>query len=419
MTFGFGKRRIYADWAATTPLHPRVARAMARARAFWANPSAIHAEGVAAKRALEGARIACAKLLSAKPDELYFTSGGTESNNLIIRGVVEACVSGAGRPAGRVSLGDIHIVTTVIEHSSVLETVRDMERAGVSVTCVGTNAQGIVSADEVISAVRPNTVLVTCMMANNEIGTFQPISKIGAGIRKIRAGKAGESRASGVGAAADAAAGIASDARLPVFHSDASQAPLWASCDLEGLRVDALTLDAHKMQGPKGVGLLAVRHGIPFAPVMQGGGQERGKRPTTESLELVVGFVEALKLAHEGREARAARALSARTALLALLEKALPGFVINGSIEKRIPNNVNVSVPNLSDAEFAVIKLDALGVACSTKSSCLKGEESSYVVRALGGPEWRAINTLRLSFSPDISAADIRRIALALKTLIL
>jgi cysteine desulfurase len=397
MIFGFGKKRIYADWAATTPLHPSVAKAMANARAFWANPSAIHAEGVAAKRALEDARIACAKLLSAKPDELYFTSGGTESNNLIIRGVIGA------RFVEGVSLGDMHIVTTTIEHSSVLETVRDLEKAGVSVTFVGTNAQGIVSADEIISAIRPNTVLVTCMMANNEIGTFQPISKIGAGIRKIRAGKLAAS----------------SDARFPVFHSDASQAPLWASCDLEGLRVDALTLDAHKMQGPKGVGLLAVRHGIPFAPVMHGGGQERGKRPTTESLELVVGFVEALKLASEGREARVARALSARTALLALLEKALPGFMINGSIEKRIPNNLNISIPSLGDAEFAVIKLDALGVACSTKSSCLKGEELSYVVKALGGPEWRATKTLRLSFSPDISAADIRRIALALKTLIL
>lgn len=397
MTFGFGKKRIYADWAATAPLRPCVARAMSRARALWANPSAIHAEGIAARRALEDARIACAKLLSAKPDELYFTSGGTESNNLIIRGVIEA------RVAEGVSLGDIHIVTTAIEHSSVLETVRDLEKSGVSVTFVGTNAQGIVSADEIISAVRPNTVLVTCMMANNEIGTFQPVSKIGAGIRKIRADKVA----------------AASDARFPVFHSDASQAPLWASCDLEGLRVDALTLDAHKMQGPKGVGLLAVRHGIPFAPVMRGGGQERGKRPTTESLELVVGFVEALKLAHEGREARVARALSARATLLALLEKALPGFMINGSIEKRIPNNVNVSIPSLGDAEFAVIKLDALGVACSTKSSCLKGEGSSYVVKALGGPEWRAANTLRLSFSPDISTADIRRIALALKTLIL
>jgi cysteine desulfurase len=397
MTFGFGKKRIYADWAATTPLHPRVARAMAGARALWANPSAIHAEGVAAKRALEDARIVCAKLLSAKPDELYFTSGGTESNNLTIRGVVEA------RVAEGVSLGDIHVVTTAIEHSSVLETVRDMEKAGVSVTFVGTNAQGVVSADEVISAIRPNTVLVTCMMANNEIGTFQPVSKIGAGIRKIRADKVAAS----------------SDARFPVFHSDASQAPLWASCDLEGLRVDALTLDAHKMQGPKGVGLLAVRHGIPFAPVMHGGGQERGKRPTTESLELVVGFVEALKLAHEGREARVAQALSARTALMTLLEKALPGFMINGSIEKRISNNVNISIPNLGDAEFAVIKLDALGVACSTKSSCLKGEESSYVVKALGGPEWRAANTLRLSFSPDISTADLRRLAQALKTLIL
>jgi cysteine desulfurase len=410
MIFGFGTRRIYADWAATTPVHPCVARAMSKTRALWANPSAIHEEGVRARAALEEARTACARILSAKPDEIYFTSGGTESNNLIIRGVIDAFI--VAHPG--TSFAAVHIVTTAIEHSSVLETVREFERKGAVVTVVGTNAQGIVSADEVISAIRPNTALVTCMLANNEIGTFQPVSKIGAGIRKIRADKVGE-RSSVAGVTT----GIASDARFPIFHSDASQAPLWTSCDLEGLRVDALTLDAHKMQGPKGVGLLAVRHGIPFAPLMRGGGQEREKRPTTESVTLATGMAEALRIAHEGREKRVTRALSAQKALWTLLEKAIPGIILNGSVEKRIPNNINISLPDLGDAEFAVIRLDAQGIACSTKSSCLAGEESSYVVSALGGPDWRAKNTLRFSFSPAISASDIRRIALAVKALIL
>lgn len=411
MTFGFGTRRIYADWAATTPVHLRVARAVSKARALWANPSAIHEEGVRARTALEGARTACARILSAKPDELYFTSGGTESNNLIIRGVIDAFI--VAHPGS--SFANVHIVTTVIEHSSVLETVRELERKGVSVTLVGTSAQGMVSADEVISAIRPNTALVTCMLANNEIGIFQPVSKIGAGIRKIRADKVGESRVPVVGTVAR----VESDVLFPVFHSDASQAPLWASCDLEGLRVDALTLDAHKMQGPKGVGLLAVRHGIPFAPLMRGGGQERGKRPTTESVTLAIGLAAALRIAHEGREKRVAQASSAQKSLWTLLEKAIPGIILNGSVEKRIPNNINISVPDLGDAEFAVIRLDAQGIACSTKSSCLAGEGSSYVVSALGGPDWRAKNTLRFSFSPAISASDIRRIASAVKALIL
>ncbi len=186
---------------------------------------------------------------------------------------------------------------------------------------------------------------------------------------------------------------------------------------MEGLRVDALTLDAHKMQGPKGVGLLALRRGVPCGAVTLGGGQERGLRPTTESLDLVVGFVEALKIAHEGREKRTLVAIKNRDFFLAELEKAIPDAVINGSLEKRIPNNINISLPNLSDPEFAVLKLDRAGIACSTKSSCLKGEENSYVVATLGGPSWRAKNTLRLSLDPDASTSDVRRILSAIRAL--
>ncbi len=396
-------RRIYADWAATTPLDPRVARAMTKARALWANPSAIHAEGVRAKKALEVARVSVARLLSAKPDEIFFTSGGTESNVTVIRGVVAAYVkSGA-------NLADVHIVSSSIEHSSILETLRELEGQGVSVTYIEPNENGIVSADEVVAAIRSNTVLVTCMLANNEIGTLQPVSKIGAGIRKVRAAKIATSDGSG--------GTVRSDTRFPVFHSDASQAPLWLSCDLEGLRVDALTLDAHKMCGPKGIGALVLRHGVPCEPLMRGGGQERGMRPTTESVELVVGFAEALRLAQEGRERRGARALSARTKLVAELERQVPGLVVNGSLDRRLPNNLNISLPNLSDPEFAVIRLDARGIACSTKSSCLKGEESSYVVASLGGPSWRARNTLRFSIDPDITSSQIKRISDAIKSL--
>jgi cysteine desulfurase len=302
----------------------------------------------------------------------------------------------------------IHVVGTTIEHSSVLETLRDLERQGVSVSYVGVNEQGIVNVDDVMAVLRPETVLVTCMYANNEIGTIQPVSKIGSAIRKIRSAKVGLTLVE---------SDVSTDPLFPAFHSDASQAPLWLSCDLEGLRVDALTLDAHKMQGPKGVGLLVLKRGVPCDPLMIGGGQERGMRPTTESVELATGLAEALTIAHEGREERCASALRARDAFVTAFTRDFPEGLINGSLERRLPNNINISIPDLGDAEFAVIKLDQEGIACSTKSSCLKGEETSYVVSALGGPAWRAHNTLRFSFDPYTSVSDVEKIVSALRLL--
>jgi cysteine desulfurase len=291
---------------------------------------------------------------------------------------------------------DVHVVSTTIEHSSVLETLKIFAEHGVKVTYVAPKENGIVSVDDVLKAIKKETVLVTCMYANNEIGTIQPVSKIGAGIRKIR-----DERSSG----------------YPVFHTDASQAPLWLSCEIEGLRADAMTLDAHKMQGPKGVGALVVRHNVPFEPLMAGGGQERGKRPTTESLDLVTGFSEALSIAQEGREKRLSRSLSVQKYFIDFISRELPEAALNGSFEKRLPNNVNISIPGLSDPEFAVIELDKEGVACSTKSSCIKGEEASYVVSALGGEPWRARNTLRFTLAPNASLSDVRTIVKALKKL--
>lgn len=393
-------RRIYADWAASAPLHPEVKDAMTAARRTAANPSAIYREGAEARRALEGYRASVARLISAKPDEVTFTSGGTESNNTIIRGVVEACVAAGAKP------GEIHIVSTSIEHSSVLEPLRMLAVKGVKVTFVEPGPDGIVRADDILAAVRPNTVLVTCMYANNEIGTIQQVSRIGAGLRKLKAerfktGASGEH-----------------DCDYPVFHVDACQAPLWLSCDMEGLRADAMTLDGHKMQGPKGVGALITRHGVEYAPLLLGGGQEKGRRATTESLELIAGFAKALELAQKGREARSLQVKGMRDLLAARIETVLPEAVVNGTLERRLPNNLNISLPNLADPEFAVIKLDEAGIACSTKSSCLVGEEASYVVAAIvKGEVWRARNTLRFTLDPDIAEDEVARIVRALKTL--
>ncbi|HEY9481175.1 MAG TPA: cysteine desulfurase family protein [Candidatus Paceibacterota bacterium] len=391
----FSKKRIYADWAATTPLHSRVAAAMKKARRSWANPSGIYKEGVEAKKALEAARTKCARLIGVKNEEIYFTSGGTEANGTIIQGVLRTKLEKGEK--------NVHVVTTAIEHSSVLEVLKLFGQHGVTVTYVAPGPDGVVRADDVLKAITPATALVTVMLANNEIGTVQPVSKIGAGIRKLRAEKFGKGDQMG--------------ASFPVFHVDASQAPLWLSCEMEGLRADALTLDAHKMQGPKGVGALIVRRHVSWEPLMIGGGQERGKRPTTESVELATGFAEALSIAQEGRQPRAKRAASIRDYFFDQVSKHLPQAIVNGSLAERLPNNVNISLPNISDPELAVLFLDKEGIACSTKSSCLKGEEQSYVVTALGGEPWRAKNTLRFTLAPDATKRDADYIVGTLKKL--
>ena len=393
----FKKGRIYADWAATTPLHPRVACAMNKARKFWANPSAIHREGVQAKKDLEERRAQSARLLGVKPEEIYFTSGGTEANTTIIQGVIRERLE-------QVPAAQIHIVSTTIEHSSILETLRMFETQSISVSYINPGPDGVVRAEDVLAAITPQTVLVTCMYANNEIGTIQPVSKIGAGIRKIRAHKIGRTDT-----VSDSSAGF------PVFHIDASQAPLWLSCEMEGLRADALTLDAHKMQGPKGVGALIVRRHVSFQPLMIGGGQERGMRPTTESLPLIAGFTEALTIAQEGREARSQSSRAVQQYFFTTLARELPTAVINGSLEKRLPNNINISLPEITDAEFTVLTLDRARIACSTKSSCLKGEEKSYVVASLGGESWRASKTLRFTLAPDAKKGEVDRIVSTLR----
>ncbi len=388
----FRAKRIYADWAATTPVHPKVLWAMEKARKNWANPSSIYKEGVLAKKALDEARGKTARLLGVKPEEVYFTSGGTESNTTIIQGVLRTQLEKGVR--------DVHVVASSIEHSSILETLKVFEKHGVKVTYVSPDKNGIVQAEDVLTAINPHTALVTVMYANNEIGTINPVSKIGAGVRKIRAEKVGKT-----------------DQDFPVFHVDASQAPLWLSCEVEGMRADAITLDAHKMQGPKGVGALIARRHVSWEPLMVGGGQERNKRPTTESLELVAGFAKALEIAQEGRGPRASRAATIRDYFFSQFSKQFPKGIINGSTDKRLPNNVNISLPKITDPEMAVLYLDKQGIACSTKSSCLKGEQESYVVKTLGGDSWRSKNTLRFSCAPDATKRDVDTIMNHLKNL--
>lgn len=418
-------KRIYLDYAATTPLDPRVLKVMDPFfTKKFGNPSSIHAEGVAAKKALDEARVKVTRCLEAHPDEIVFTSGGTEANNLAIFGVVEACRSLTPTKSVGVKLlqtAKPHLVTTNIEHASVMEPLRELERQGrIEVTYVPVEPNGIVNPEKVIAAIRPNTVLLSVMYANNEIGTIQPIRKIGEGIRKFREVKSQKSTVNGP-----------NEKVYPLFHSDACQAPLYLNCLVNTLGVDLMTLDGHKMYGPKGEGALYVRRGTPLAPALFGGGQEKGLRSTTENVPAIVGFAEALRIATAERETESVHEAKLRDRLYSdilkniRIMKAGGKVMMNGSMKdgERLPNNLNISLPGV-DTEFLALQLDAVGIACSTKSSCLKDEKESYVVAALGPPssvngltsarqsgKERARSSLRFTLGRQTTERDINSCA--------
>ncbi|OHA19824.1 MAG: hypothetical protein A3C08_01860 [Candidatus Taylorbacteria bacterium RIFCSPHIGHO2_02_FULL_47_18] len=372
-------KRIYLDHASTTPLDARVRKVTEPYFAKnFGNPSSIHAEGVAAKKAVDEARVKVARALEARAEEIIFTSGGTEANNLAIFGVVNN------------SRKNVHIVTTNIEHSSVLKPLRELERQGsAEVSYIPVEPNGIVRAEKIISAIRPNTVLVSVQYANNEIGTIQPIAKIG---KMIKALDAQSSR--------------------PIFHVDACQAPLHLNCLVNALGVDLLTLDGHKMYGPKGVGCLYVRRGTPLAPILFGGGQENGMRATTENVPAIVGFAEALRISRTERAKESARLSALRahlyTSVLQNTSIRSRKIMVNGSMEacERLPNNLNISLLGI-DTEMLTLQLDAKGIAVSTKSSCLKDEKISYVVAALDKNKSRASSTLRFTLGRGTTKKDI------------
>ncbi len=372
-------KRVFADYASTAPLSKEVLYVMHGA-ARLGNPSAIYKEGLEAKRILEVARVEIASALEVRKEEIYFTSGGTASNNLAIAGTIEA------RHAQGIPYDKIHVITTPIEHSSILECVREYQRRGVKVDFAEVNSEGIVSVESIKRKINSDTVLVSVMYANNEIGTIQPIHEIGEMIRATKKEKGS----------------------TPIFHVDACQAPLFLSLVRENMRADLISLDGHKIYGPRGVGILFVKNGTKIRPILFGGGQEKGLRPTTENLSGIAGMACALSAAVKNREKFSARMKLLRDYFILETERRFPEAVLNGSREKRLQNNANFSFPWITDAEFAVISLDALGIACSTKSSCLIGEEESYVVKTLEPMNpWRAKTTLRFTFGAQNTKRDI------------
>ena len=366
---------IYLDHSATTPVDPRVAEAMAHSLTHvFGNPSSVHGFGQQARAAVDRARREVSALVNAKPNEVIFTSGGTEGNNLAIRGVCQASMT-----HGR------HVITSSIEHPSVRGVCAALEQQGWEITRLPVYQNGVVHVDDVRGALRPDTVLVTVMLANNEIGTIQPVADIGALLRERR--DAGQKHLH--------------------LHTDAVQAAGRMSVNVEELGCDLLTMSAHKMYAPKGVGALYVRRGVRLIGQNIGGHQERERRAGTENVPGIVAFGEAAKLAREELHSRIAHDSSLRNRFERMVTELIPQIVMNGDRVQRLPHLSNISFRYI-EGEGLLINLDLQGVAVSTGSACSSGTlEPSPVIRALGVDDEIARGSIRFSFGKGNTEADV------------
>lgn len=349
------KKLIYLDHAATTAVDPRVfAAMMPYFSELFGNPSSIYQLAQKSRQAIDLSREISSGILQCAQREIIFTSGGTESNNLFILGAAHEL-----KPFGK------HIITTKIEHDSVLKPIRFLEKQGFEVTYLDVYKNGVVKVSDVEKALRPDTIFVTIIYANNEIGTIQPIAEIGAMLKKHR-----------------------SKNNTPYFHTDACQAAAYLDISVKNLGIDAMTLNGGKIYGPKGVGLLYLKESAEITPQIFGGAQERRIRAGTENVPAIRGFGEALKLVHADSEKERSRLLPLRDKLIKGILK-IPNSQLNGDREKRLPNNINVSFKGV-DSGALLIKLDMLGIAASAGSACSSGSlEPPHVLMALGvSPEW-------------------------------
>ena len=363
------KMTIYADNAATTRTSEAAIKAMLPFMTeVYGNPSSLHSYGQRAKEALESARARVAAVLGCETREVYFTSGGSESDN-------QALIS-AARIGGR--KGKKHIVSTAIEHHAVLHTLDALKKEGFDVTLVGVGENGIVPPEAVAAAIREDTCLVSVMFANNEIGTIQPIAEIGALCR----------------------------ARGVLFHTDAVQAVGQLHINVAEQNIDMLSLSAHKFHGPKGVGALYVKKGVPLTNVINGGAQERGKRAGTENLPAIAGMAAALEEAAANMDVNAAKAKALRDRLISGLSR-IPHSVLNGDAEKRLPGNVSFCFEGI-EGESLLLLLDDAGICASSGSACTSGSlDPSHVILAIGRPHEIAHGSLRLTINAENTEEEI------------
>ena len=361
-------RRIYLDHAATTPVHPEVIAAMLPYfHKNFGNPSSVHSFGRDARQAVDEAREKVAKAIGADVREIVFTSGGTEADNIAIQGIVLA-KGDKGK----------HIITSAIEHHAVIDTCGFLETQGFEVTYLPVDEHGLVTPSDVLAAIRPDTILITIMHANNEMGTIQPIAEIG----QI-------AKAHGI-----------------TFHTDAVQSIGSIPVDVNELNVDLLSLSAHKFYGPKGVGVLYIRKGTKIKPVTHGGGQERKYRPGTENHVSIVGLGKAIEMATTDLAEKQSKTRALRDKLIAGL-LTIPEVKLNGHPEQRLSGNVNVSIRYV-EGESLILSLDMKGVAVSSGSACTSGSlDPSHVLLAMGLNHEEAHGSLRLTLGQDNTEEEV------------
>lgn len=353
--------KVYMDNAATTKLSPDVLNAMMPYLTdIYGNASSVHAFGREAREGVEHARNQVAAAINASPDEIFFTAGGTESDNMAIKGV-----------AHKYAKKGKHIITTAIEHHAVLHTCEALEKEGYEVTYLPVDEDGLISVEQVRAAMRDDTLLVTVMFANNEVGTIEPIAEIGALCRE----------------------------RNVLFHTDAVQAVCHIPIDVRAMNIDLMSISAHKFHGPKGIGALYCRKGIVLEPVIVGGAQERKRRAGTENVAGIVGLGAAIERAHKNMSADMARVSALRDKLISGILKNIPHVKLNGHPTQRLPQNVNFSIRYI-EGESILLMLDINGIAASSGSACTSGSlDPSHVLLAMGTPHEIAHGSLRLTLS--------------------
>jgi cysteine desulfurase len=378
-------RRIYLDHTATTPLDPRVFEAMQPFfRENFGNASSIHWYGQQAKAALEHAREILARAIGAEPGEIFFTSGGTESDNFAIKGIAYA----------ERKKGKNHIITSKAEHHAVLEPCDHLAVDGFDVTVLPVDSNGLVSPEHVISALTSGTSLVSIMHANNEVGSISAIKEIAAGAH----------------------------AQGALVHTDAVQTLGKIPVNVRDLDVDLMTLSAHKTYGPKGIGALFMKRGTEIDPLFQGGGQERGKRPGTENVPLAVGFAKAVELAVAEMDNESARLKKMRDALESRVRAEFPSAIVNGHPTQRLPHILNISFDSSKvqlEGEMLVMNMDLQGIAVTSGSACTSGSmQPSHVLLAMGRDVRTAKATLRFAFGRSNIESDVERVLESLRSVL-
>ncbi len=371
------EKRIYCDHSATTPLDEEVLNEMLPFfRENFGNASSVYKEGRESRKAVELARDRVAKAIGAEPNEIYFTSSGTESDNWVLRGI--------STKKGK------HIITSSIEHPAVLETCKDLEKKGYEVTYLPVDEDGLVSPQMVKDAIRDDTILVSIMFANNEIGTIQPVAEIGQ---------------------------ICKSMGVP-FHTDAVQAVGNVPINVKELNIDFLSMSAHKFYGPKGVGALYVRKGLRLSNFLTGGHQERGRRASTENVPGIVGLGKAIEIATSDIESKSAYLRKLRNRAIERIEKEIPYVKLNGHREKRLPGHVNFSFRYI-EGESILLMLDLNGIAASSGSACSSGSlDPSHVLLAIGLSHEVAHGSLRLTFGRDNTMEEIDFVVDKLKEIV-